>query len=407
MNILFLLLLSNSLLAGSMTAVQEEYDFKSKPEYEAIMGQLKPYGEYADKVEKAEPFYKVPETKPMTRGQQAVEEAKARNRAILAEQNKAQKADVKTPEMEDGPAKWRAETKSVQDQWKKEVQDQLKQWRKEQMIFEGKIKVYKENTFVLPVKAEKIVEKKVDVATLPDVHIVNATFEVPVRDQNSRPTCSAFSGIRAMEILLAQNKNIQDLSEQYFYWASKPNCQNGPCTEKGSWITNGYRYSKEQSRIDIPLETYCSYKTDSLPLNETQVPLTPSCKDGVAKVEAYEEVRTLAEAIEKLKKDFPVVMGAKLSENFYKNSGLITLEDSKKLNAGKMDSHSLGHSFLAVGVMELPKKLQVTEGAYCIIVVNSWGKGWGAGGYSCLTQNWLEKFRQPSPFVVVNKISLK
>jgi acyl-CoA-binding protein len=210
-----------------------------------------------------------------------------------------------------------------------------------------------------------------------------------------------------MEILLAQNKNIQDLSEQYFYWASKPNCQNGPCTEKGSWITYGYKYSKEQPSIDVPLESYCLYKPLSVSQNETQIPLTPSCKDGVAKVESYEEVRTLAEVIERLKQDLPVVMAAKLTENFYHNKGLITLEDSKKVITRKMDSHSLGHAFLAVGVMELPEKLRATEGAYCIVAVNSWGKGWGAGGYSCLTQNWLEKHRQPSPFVVVNKLSIK
>jgi C1A family cysteine protease len=402
MNLLILLFVSHALLAASLTAVSTDYDYKSRPEFEAIMGQLKPYGEFTEKTEKTEPSTVVPEIKPMSKGQQAVEEAKARNRAIIA----SQKTTEANPEMEEGPAKWRAETKKVQEQWKKEVKDQLKQWQKEQKIFEGKIKVYKENTFVLPVKEEKIVEKKVSLSTLPDVHIINSAFEIPVRDQNSRPTCSAFSGIRAMEILLAQNKRLLDLSEQYFYWASKPNCQNGPCTEKGSWITNGYRYSKQQSQIDIPLETYCTYKAESQPANETQVPLTPTCKDGVAQVNAYEEVRTLSEAIDKLKKDFPVVMAAKLSENFYKNSGLITLEDSKKIS-GKMDSHSLGHSFLAVGVMELPVKLHSTEGNYCIVVVNSWGKGWGAGGYSCITQNWFEKFRQPSPFVVVTKVSVK
>ncbi len=99
-------------------------------------------------------------------------------------------------------------------------------------------------------------------------------------------------------------------------------------------------------------------------------------------------------------------MAAKLSENFYKNNGLVTLADSTK-QTGTMDAHSLGHAFLAVGVMELPEKIKASEGSFCLIVANSWGKGWGAGGYSCLTEKWLAKHRQPSPFIAVTEVSAK
>jgi C1A family cysteine protease len=113
----------------------------------------------------------------------------------------------------------------------------------------------------------------------------------------------------------------------------------------------------------------------------------------------------LSDVIEKLKENKPVIVAAKLTENFYVNKGLVTLEDSQ--NTGKkQDSHSLGHAFLAVGVIELPVKLKSTEGDYCLLVANSWGKGWGAGGYACITQKWMEKYRQPSAFIALSSAKI-
>ena len=394
---LFFLSLSTQALAASYSPVAGSYKFEESPEYQAILNQIKTKGEFT-----AKPTAKVettPAVKPMTRGEQMVAEAKARNREIIAAQNKASSTTI-TDDWE----KLKAEDKKTRDGWKQEVKDQLQQWRKEQDIFLGKLKVYKENTFVIPAPKEIIVEKK-EIINLPDVQIVNGAFSVPVRDQSARSTCSAFAGVRALEIILNQNKLDRDLSEQYFYWASKPDCMSSPCAQKGSWVTNAFRFSKQKSQVDIPTESNCAYETSSVDKNETQTPLTSNCNLGSVKVENYQEVRTLAEVIDSLKKHTPVVMAAKLSENFYKNQGLITLADSEATKGISMDRHGLGHAFLAVGVMELPEKIKLSEGSFCIVVANSWGKGWGAGGYSCLTEKWLAKYRQPAPFIAVTKIS--
>lgn len=386
---------------ATYTPVSGTYNFQDAPEYQAILAQVKSKGEFV-----AKPVHTTvttPTTKPMTRGEQVVAEAKARNREIIAAQNKAAEAAKSAP-LEDEWAKIKAEDKKTRDGWKQEVKETLSQWRKEQDIFLGKIKVYKENTFVIPVPKEIIIEKN-EIINLPDVQMVNGTFNIPVRDQSARATCSAFAGIRALEIILNQNKIDKDLSEQYFYWASKPECMSSPCVQKGSWVTSAFRFSKQKNQVDIPTESNCAYAATSVDKNETQTPLPSNCNVGSAKVENYQEVRTLADVIDSLKKHTPVIMAAKLSENFYKNQGLVTLAESDATRGMTLDSHALGHAFLAVGVMELPEKIKFSEGAYCIVVANSWGKGWGAGGYSCLTERWLTKFRQPAPFIAVTKIS--
>lgn len=398
------LLVSMSATAASLSPLQEKYDYQSAPEFQAILTQLKSHGEFEVK---SAPDAPVTVKKKLSRGEQMVEEAKARNRAIIAQRTAEEKSKTEATSNVSELEKWKLEEKKTLNEWKKESQDELNRWKREQLIFLGKLKVYKENTFVLPVKEEKIIEAKVPVEAIPEVHIVNGTFRVPVKDQEARPTCVAFAGIRAIETILAQHNSILDLSEQYLYWAGKPTCQSAPCEEKGSWITAAYRYSKERPTIDIPLEANCSYKGNSVPKNETQIPLSDSCRSGEAKVEAFKEVRTIAEVVDSIKRDTPVVIAAKLSENFYKNSGLITLSESQKTGTAKLDGHALGHAFLAVGVMELPKKLKLTEGNFCLVVANSWGKGWGAGGYSCITEKWFEKYRQPSPFQAVTKVSTK
>lgn len=404
--ILFPLLITSLSYAGTLQVVSSPYNYQEAIEFQALMANLKTYGEFSAK---DIPQDVKPVEKTMSRGQQMVEEAKAKNRAILAEKNRQDKAQAESDSSSTMTdlQKWKAEEKKNLDAWKKESKDQLNAWKKEQEIFLGRIKVYKENTFAMPVKVETIVEKKIPAESVPNIYIINATFAVPIRDQSARPTCVAFAGVRAIETILAQNKQVRNLSEQYLYWSGKPNCQTAPCSSKGSWVIPAYQYSQKHADVDIPLEENCAYNGSTVPQNETQIPLAQSCSMGSTKVMSFEEVITISEVVDKIQEDIPVIVAARLSENFYRNKGLITLADSEKKTGAKLDGHALGHAFLAVGLMELPEKLKATEGNFCIVVANSWGKGWGTGGYSCMTEKWFEKYRQPSPFVAVTKISTK
>ena len=387
--------------SASLGVVSNEYDYHSSQEYQTILAQLKLLGDFeSTKL----PLDMPPSDKKMSRGEQVVAAAKAKNKALIAEQNLNEVNKKKSPLSDLGQLK--IEDQKIREGWKKEVLEQRKQWQKEQEIFLGRLKIYKENTFEIPAPKTLIIEKKIP-SDLPQIHIINQAFHPEIRDQFSRPTCSAFAGVRALEIILAQNKIHKDLSEQYFYWASKPNCQNSPCTEKGSWVNSALRFSQKQGLTDIPLESNCSYAPESLVKNETQLPLPGPCLVGDVKVETFEDVRTLADVTVKLRANIPVIMAARLSDNFYKNSGFVTLAEAEKNSSTRLDDHALGHAFLAIGLIELPKKIKLQEGDFCILIANSWGKGWGAGGYSCLSENWLKKFRQPAPFVAVTKVFVK
>lgn len=398
---LLLLALTVPTSAAVYQVVTGASEFQKAPEYQAVLGQLKLHGGFAARPAEIP----APGPAPMTRGQQAVEAAKARNREALAKKRAHESAQAKASAELSTLEQWKAEVKQTHAQWRQEIEDQRLQWKKEQDIFLGRVKEYKAATYVIPAPAEKIVEKKIPVESLPEAHVVSAAFDVPIRDQGARATCAAFAGIRAVEIVLAQNKVSEDLSEQYLYWASKPTCRQSPCKEKGSWVTRGYDYSKEQDRIDIPTEKTCAYTPQINASNETYVPLTETCREGVVQILDYARARTLSDVVESVKKNIPVVISAKLTTNFYLNEGLITFQEAQKNAGQKQDQHTQGHAFLIVGVMELPEKLRGQEGNFCLLAANSWGKGWGAGGYACITEKWLTSYRSDNTFVGPTKVA--
>ena len=230
---------------------------------------------------------------------------------------------------------------------------------------------------------------------------VDYSLDLTVKSQSQRPTCSAFASIRAIEIKLAQLGKNLDLSEQYFYWASKPNCQSIPCNNWGSAFGVGIRVSKNSSKNDIPPETSCPYQNEDRPNNQTQIPLRIGCqRDGIAKVVKYEYFNSVDELPSFLDKNHPVIGGFTLSPGYYETKAFLSLADDKKL--GTTDSNEGGHAFNIIGYMELPKSLHRDEGKRCYIAANSWGYGWGAGGHTCISEAWLKKHVMTTFFAITS-----
>lgn len=355
--------------------------------------------------------------------------------------------------------------------WKQEVDQTYADWHREHLKFLKRIDTYKNNLSPINpifdvnskstskpasgsnesnsainkmlhpsiVSSEQILER---VKNPPNksykYHIVKDALSVPVRDQEKRATCSAFAGIHAIQILMQQQGRDQDLSEQYFYFASRPDCQKFPCNNRGSWVVPGFEYSKQQGRLDIPLLEKCPYQGTSITGNETQIPLASGCQQGgVVAVAEYRELYTLNEVKRALDEDHPVIGGFSLSDDFYSTSGIVITSDrtlvksqnashntksanyiSKRISSDDLntnitintsnDLHAKGHTLVIVGHLEMPSNnpSYSQQGEVCFLVANSWGVGFGQGGHACLSESWIIEHRLRNPFVELVSIRM-
>ncbi|OUR96649.1 hypothetical protein A9Q84_09910 [Halobacteriovorax marinus] len=358
---------------------------------------------------------KAPKLSP---GQLKIAEMKRKNRERLKQIKNKKKSTAKNEaRAKENPSIYdlarnanesrRRQVQNTLTSWKKQERATLKKWSEARDKFLSNIKHYRAATFELESSfgkySSKKWEKNLQLPPSSNYHIIPSALSFPIRDQGKRPTCSAFAGTRAIEIALAQKGKQIDLSEQYVYWSSKPYCQQSPCSKRGSWITYALDHSKSASSADIPSESSCPYTSLSRPGNETQIPMSSSCQRGIVKIERYDKLNSNRELIRALDNNQSIVGGFKLSPNFYKTRGIISYQDS--LVNGKMDQHASGHALLIVGYMKLPKKLTRShEGSLCYIVANSWTEGWGTGGYGCITEKWLRKYRVNNPFIAITGI---
>lgn len=286
------------------------------------------------------------------------------------------------------------------NQWQNYRLKTLNRWRKVKQKYRKNIAVYKRNAVALPVESIKKQENKNHQKYLSSKrrNVISSAFYRRSLDQGNRPTCVAFAAVRAIEILMAREDRYQNLSEQFFYYLSKPTCQKSPCSIPGSWATKGLQASKEQG---IPSEANCPYGKQNKPGNETQIPLASSCYSPVIKLKNYYKISTIDALVKALDQNDPVLAGMRLTENFYQNRGVVSY--SHQMKKGR-DSHADGHAMLFVGYYKLPKELHLEQGRYCFLVTNSWGEGWGKGGHACLTEKWFAEQRYRVSMLAINKI---
>ena len=366
-------------------------------------------------------------------GAAAIAEQLKKNRAAIASKH-AQEKEEKIQEEQKSAAnsgnlkaqylanlsKLKSQSNRTLNDWKTQNQQTLNRWREAQKKFLENLPEYKKNTFKVEsfsppslqsaytesgIKKKLLKPKNLSQVKLENFKVLPGALDIPVRDQGKRPTCAAFAGIRAIEVLLAGHGEMTDLSEQYFYWASKPQCRQNPCASKGSWVLPGYRFSMEANSPDIPTEEQCPYQESTKNNNETQIPLAQACTGrGKVKIEGFYPIASLGDILDSLNKNQPIVGGFKLSPNFYQNEGLIKYTD--RYLGGKTDTHAAGHALLIVGYMKLPTELHTQEGDLCLIVANSWGEGWGAGGHACLTRKWFDEYKIENAFMTIEKVRL-
>ena len=291
---------------------------------------------------------------------------------------------------------------------KNQISKTYEKWEKKKIEFYKNLPQYKKSLihFEMPKKKEKEILKKALLSPIfkstQKTSLIPGSLELSIKSQGKRPTCAAFAGVRAIELLLKKKGKVLDLSEQYFYWSSKPKCQNSPCSQRGSWVLKGFAVSKNSSGPNIPIETNCPYKKTPKEGNETQIPLKKGCSKGFVKIQDFEKLKYLDDVISHLESGYPVIAAFKLSPNFYKNQGVVSLSDDPI--SYPPDEHAKGHALVLVGYIELPRHLSRKEGKVCFLAANSWTEGWGVGGHACLTESWVRKYKIANAFVSLKTI---
>lgn len=258
--------------------------------------------------------------------------------------------------------------------------------------------------------------------------MASVTEKIPVRDQGQRGTCASFAGVGQLEAFLIKKYNLSgiDLSEQRFYFMSKPESwqDGGDKNKQGSDSGTGFAKSAgieykgatfppgSPKDFNIPLETDCSY-SGSLGNNDLQTPQAKGCESGVAKVTKsaswlnnYDQRLKSAQQIYDFisKNDLPVVIATRLSHNWEVNDGMVTLKGASGTPGDT--SHAAGHAYLIVGARKIDESKYPGEGGMCFVIKNSWGRGWGVNGFSCVTLAWFNKWRFQSAFPVVIDVEL-
>ena len=348
-----------------------------------------------------------------TKGELLIEKIKAKNRQKIKELHK------KESERKSEEKSLKSKTRNTYRNWRNQI-DQTRKIRSEKKKeFNKNIQLYKKSTFdinkFIELSSEaspnlnnnkannSMSENNQNIKSFNgDFYVIKNSLEIPIRDQKQRPTCAAFAGVRAIEVLLASHGNYVDISEQYFYWLSRPNCQTNPCSKRGSWVYNAFNSKGKKSYI--PLENSCPYDPKISTNNDTHVPLKYQCNLGKVRVNSFTQLKNLTQVQSELLKGKPIVAGFKLNSRFYKNNGMVGVQFGDK--SLKLDSHAKGHAVLIIGRISLPKKYHQIEGQYCLVTANSWGQGWGMGGHACLTEKWIKNHSINNAFMALESIEI-
>ncbi|MCP4233332.1 MAG: C1 family peptidase, partial [Aestuariibacter sp.] len=299
------------------------------------------------------------------------------------------------------------------DQWTDEYNKVVRKWGIAKREYRRKEEQYFKTTFDLAATQQPLASPIIVSGAKPaykhpldgmepgDFYVIPSAMDVPVRNQERRGTCAAFTGIRAIETVLAQHpKYLQyqlDLSEQHFYWLSRPECIKDACTtdnsSDGSNFDVGFiNTSIKEFFTAVRREQACPYIPVSDNSNLTYTPLNNTClqeDQGLLRVSSMARNLNEDDILGEIRQNHPVAAGFTLTKSYMQTNGLVRSNDPVNRSAAS-GMHAAGHAMLLIGYIKLPESMLEDEGRYCAIMANSWGEGFGAGGYACLTEQWMK-----------------
>jgi C1A family cysteine protease len=190
----------------------------------------------------------------------------------------------------------------------------------------------------------------------------------PVRDQGQRPTCLAFA---ASDTHAALRGQWTPLSCEYAYFNAQR--RSGRSHKDGATLSSmldALRHDGQPSEAGWP---YLSVFPADATLWKPPAGVTPLFKRA-----GESGTDTIDAIIAELEQDRPTLTLIRLSRSF----DWVGADGIVDPGQNEQPEYLRRHAVVAVGHGE-------TKGQRAILVRNSWGDGWGLGGYGWLTEKFL------------------
>lgn len=194
-----------------------------------------------------------------------------------------------------------------------------------------------------------------------------------IERQGNLGSCTAQALAGNLEFL--DNKidhTYTDLSRLFIYYNERV-LMGSVDYDSGASLRDGIKTLKKEGACEEDMWPYVIKKFDDKPPAE--------CYEAALerRIESYHRINSLGEMRACLAEGYPFVFGFTAYESFdtdrVKKTGIVNMPGNNEVAIG-------GHAVMAAGYDDKSARF---------IVRNSWGSGWGAGGYCTMPYDYLEK----------------
>lgn len=221
-------------------------------------------------------------------------------------------------------------------------------------------------------------------AALPSVIDLRASCS-PVEDQGQLGSCTANALAGALEFLEVKDKvPFSDLSRLFIYYNERV-VEHTVKTDSGAMIRDGIKTLAAQG---VCGETLWPYVISRFAVKPSAACYAQATRHEIT---SYERLQTLDEMRACLAAGYPFVFGFTVYETFESaavaKTGIVPMPGPAERTLG-------GHAVCAVGYDDQEKRF---------LVRNSWGPGWGIGGYFKMPYAYLESRNLSDDFWTIRR----